>query len=554
MTMTEEKENSGWTGSSTAEPLTPGDVLRISIKYKKFIGATILGCLTLGLIYAFLTPPTYEAKATVKVPDTSQSALGMLRNLAPTDGKSGDPLETFLEMAESDNVAYRVIDPLDLRTKPEFKNLSLQGIVKKLSKIVQIVDLKKSNLFDIQVRSHDPQLASDMANAWAVGFIQLNLDLSHQGASSRRKFLEEQTSLLEKKARTRIDELVYGQLVENLQAARLDENTDDTEIYIIDHAVPPEKPILPKKGLSLMLALLMGLAMGIQSAFLIERTRNRVESESQLKHISGVPNYAVIPNFREDYPKGLIPPDPKERFSVKALVHNPVFLQSHYRESFKMLRTNLTLAQAGKPPRAMAFLSANQNEGKTLVNANLAITMAETGVKTLLVDVDLRKSSVGKMFGILDAAPIGIPLVLTGQGDWKKMIRPSGTPNLDLLPNNIIPPNPAELLGSVPMKKLIEEFKSAYELVIFDAAPILPVTDSVILSTLLDGIVVLVRWNVTRFPELEKALEHLRSVKAPLLGTILNDVNLKQGLYGYGGYGYGNYAYKADDKADQSKK
>jgi len=536
---------------SSQEPqvLTPGEVLRVSWKHRRLLAGVLLGSLFLGSLYAFFWPPTYEARVSVKVPDSSQTAFGIMRTLSPGGTKTGDPLETFLQMVESDNVALRVIETLHLRQHPEFQELDLEKLVRKLERSIQVVDVRKSNLFDIQVRSKDAALAADLANAFADSFIRLNLDLSHQSAASRRKFLEEQTERMRNRARTRVDELVYGQLNENLQNATLEENTDDTGIYVIDRAFAPSKPIRPKKALSLLLALMLGLAAALQAAFLVERTRDRVEDEKRLKALTGLPNYALIPNFREDYPAGMDPPDPKERFNVKALVHNPVFAHSHYSEGYKVLRTNLTLAQAGKAPRVLSVISCNPEEGKTLTNSNLAITLAQGGQRTLLVGADLRKPSLSKMFALPPGPPSGLALALTGQGDWKAMVRPSGIPGLDLLVNSVIPPNPAELLGSPAMGALVTEFRKAYDWVIFDAPPILPVTDSALLSHHLDGVILLVRWNFTRVPELSKALELLHAVHAPLLGTVLNDVRLKEGLYGYGGYGYGKYVYGPGEKS-----
>jgi len=220
------------------------------------------------------------------------------------------------------------------------------------------------------------------------------------------------------------------------------------------------------------------------------------------------------------------------------------------------LRTNLTLSQADKPLKVLAVLSPGAEEGKTLVNANLAISLAQNGKKVLLVDADFRKSSVRKMFGVANGKESGLPLALTGQQDWQSMIQPSGVEGLDLLPNMMTPPNPAELLGSESLKRLIGEFRNAYDYVIFDGAPILPVTDSVVLATQLDGVVLMARWNKTHSGDLAKALEHLRAVGTNVVGTLLNCVNTKAGYYGfrygYQGYAYGSYRYAEKEESKKS--
>lgn len=545
------------------------ELLRIVLTHLNMILAVTLIAGGLAIAYVLLVAPTYEASTTVKVPDSSQSMSGMMKELVPYAG-GGDPVETFVEVAKSENVAGRVAKTLNLAQREDFQKaeMTTQGLVDALQKIVQVANVKKSNVLSMTAQSKDPQLAADLANAWADAFIAVNLDLSRKGAASKRQFIEEQITQIKERLdspglrlsqESKADEAIYNLLLEKLQEARISENVDDSGIVVVDRAVPPEKPVKPKKKRTLLLAMILGLALGIQLAFLLERLRDRVKHEDMLKRVTTLPNYAVVPDFREDYPEGMNPPDPKERFSVKSLINNAVFMHAYYRESFKVLRTNLTLAQAGHPPKAVAVLSPSPEEGKTLVNANLAISLAQSGSKVLLVDADLRKSSVRKIFGIEKDKDVGLPLALTGHGDWHNMIEASGIENLDLLPNSVAPPNPAELLGSAAMKKVLGEMKKTYEFVIFDGAPVLPVTDSVVLSTLLDGVVLMARWDYSRTHEVARALEQLRAVNAPVLGTLLNRTVVKKGLYGYSygygyGYGYGKYKYYGSKESSGSKK
>ncbi len=534
---------------STKDDLNLHDLIRMELSHVKLIATVTLLFVVVTLAYVFFWPPTYEAVTTVKVPDASQTTMGMLRELSPNMG-SGDPLETYVEIAQSENVARRAATSAGLASQPEYQYLTSQELITKLRKEMVITDVKKSNLLSIQTRSHNPQLAADLANAFAQAFIDVNLDLSHKGAASKRKFLEEQVAQIKARLNdpnlrldqeSKADEVIYNLLLQKLQEAHIEENVDASGIVVVDSAVKPEKPISPKKLSSVLLALLLGLAVSLQLAFVLERMRDRIKTEEALKKVTGLPNYAVVPNFREDYPEGLGIPVSKERFSPKSLIQNPVFEHAYYKESFKVLRTNLTFARAGKPLKALAVLSPGPEEGKTLVNANLAISLALGGKKTLLVDADFRKSSVRKIFGLQNESETGLPVALTGQGDWEDMVRPSGIENLDLFLNSVTPPNPAELLGSEAFQKLLVEMKKKYDFIVFDAAPVLPVTDSVVLSAHLDGVVLLARWDKTRSTEVARAMEHLRAVSAPVLGTLMNDVQVKQGLYGYGYGGYGKY-------------
>ncbi len=527
------------------------EILRVVLSHLRLIGTTVVVFLGLALLYAFFWPPTYEAITTVKVPDASGSPTGMLKELVPYSG-SGDPIQTYVEICHSENVAQRVIASLQLSSRPEYEEETSQVLTQSLLGRVTATNVLKSNLLSIKARAGNAQDAADLANAWAKAFIETNLDLSHKGAESKRIFLEEQVKQIKQHLEnpdlrlndeSKADEVMYTQLLADLQQARLAETVDDTGIVVVDSAQKPLAPISPRKTRSLLLALLLALAAGIQAAFLLEKFQDRVKSEDVLKRVSGLPNYAVVPDFRDDYPEGLSKPDYSQRFSPKFLIHNPVFEHAFYRESFKVLRTNLTFALADKPLQVIAVLSPGPEEGKTLVNSNLAISLAQGGKKVLLVDTDFRKSSVRKSFGLENGMETGLPLALTGQKPWKELVRPSGVENLDLLPNTVTPPNPAELLGSAALKKLIGEMKTQYDFVVFDGAPILAVTDSVVLSTHLDGVVLLACFDQTRSSAIGHALEHLHRVGANVVGTVLNYVPVKKGLYGYGyGYGY-NYGY-----------
>jgi capsular exopolysaccharide synthesis family protein len=540
------------------EDLNLHDLLRTALSHAKFIGYVTLAFIILGLAYAFFWPKTYEATTTVKVPDVSQSAQGMLRQLVPFSG-SGDPIETYVQVCQSQTVAEDVAQALHLNTRPEYEGKSPQEITKTLLKsVIKVTNVKTSNVLSITARSRDPKLSADLANAWAQSFIKVNLDLSHRGAESKRVFLEDEAQQMRQRLanpdlrlndESKADELIYAQLLQELQQAQIEAKVNDAGIVVVDSAEVPEKPVSPKKLLSLLLALLLGLAAGLQGAFFLERVQDRVKEEEPLRQSTGLPNYAVVPNFHEEISPNLEPAPAKEKFSPKFLIQNPLFQHSFYRESFKILRTNLTLAQADKPLKALAVLSPGQEEGKTLLNANLAVSLAQGGRRTLLVDADFRKSSVRKVFGLENGMETGLPLALIGQKAWREMVRPSGVEGLDLLPNTLTPPNPAELLGSEAMKRLIAEMKAVYDFVVFDGAPILAVTDSVVLSTLLDGLVLMARFNVTHSSNMRRALEHLKRVGAKVVGTALNDVPVKKGLYGYG-YGYGHYQYSYRDEKE----
>jgi len=330
------------------DELNLGDLLRVALSHYKLILGVALMFAVIGILYAFLWPPTYQASTTVKVPDSSQSMKGMLQQLVPT---GGDPVETYVEVCKSDSVAMKVAEELKLATQEGWSEMTPLARLETLQNLVGISNVKKSNVIAITAKSKDPQRAADIANTWAKAFIEVNLDLSHAGAKSKREFLEKQSQMMKDRLNdpsmrlnqeSKADELLYAKLLSDLQGAKLEETVNDAGIVVVDPAVTPEKPISPKKKRSVMLAFILGLALGFQLAFLMDRMRDHVFNEDVLKAKTGLPNYAIVPDYHEEYPEGFEPPSAVERFSPKTLIQNPVFQHAFYRESFKVLRTNLT--------------------------------------------------------------------------------------------------------------------------------------------------------------------------------------------------------------------
>ena len=240
-------------------------------------------------------------------------------------------------------------------------------------------------------------------------------------------------------------------------------------------------------------------------------------------------------------------PGTAPRHDPSYLIFAQNFQHSHYAESFKSLRTNLSFTSTAKDLKTLSVLSPGREEGKTLTNSNLALALAMAGKKVCLIDADLRKPSVHKAFGIKVSPKKGLPMLLSGQASPAGMIVRGPVPGLKLLPCGVHAPNPAELMGSPRLPKLIAWLKARFDYVVFDAAPLLPVTDSVALAPHLDGVILLARFESTRRNDLRRALEQLHGVKAKTLGTLLNAVDMNKYAYAYG-YGKRYYAYN-DKKA-----
>jgi polysaccharide biosynthesis transport protein len=522
-----------------------GDIFRSLSRHPGLILQCVLGCFLAAALYAFLSPKTYEASTTVKVPESANSTQNALRQMAFLPSM-GDPIETYVQVAQSKAVAELTIQSLQLAGWPEFMGLDKTKLVDLLLNSVQVDSIKESNFLNIKAHAHDAQLAADLANSWAQNFIQVNLELSRDSALTRYKFIDNQLKEMKAKLEedkgnkqnyldpsneAEADQMFYKTLLEQDQESQIAAQSADPGIVVVDKAELPEKPIKPQKKIILALGLLIGLFVGCQAAFWLEKIRDLIKTEEDLQKATDLSPLALIPDFRKQDGKNIF--SPTERFSPNHLIVNHQFDNSAYQESFHIFRTNLTFFQIDKKLQVLSIFSANPEEGKSLLNSDLALSLSHAGKKVLLIDADLRKSSIGTLFGISIPPQTGLPALLIGKAKVSEMIIKSEFENLWLLPNNIIPPNPTALLGSDALEQLIGKLKKDFDYIVIDTAPVLPIADAMLLSKVLDGVVLMARYNKTRWADIRRAARLLKAVNAPLLGTVLNGVEIKKNLYAY---------------------
>jgi succinoglycan biosynthesis transport protein ExoP len=226
-------------------------------------------------------------------------------------------------------------------------------------------------------------------------------------------------------------------------------------------------------------------------------------------------------------------------------VTNPKSLAS---EAYRTIRTAILLSQAGEPPRTILISSAQSSEGKTTSSINLAASLASAGGRVVLIDADLRRPGLTRHFGLPSGGP-GLVEIITGQASIKDVAIPEILKRVTVIPSGRVPPNPAELLGSKEMIVTIQKLSEEYDYVIIDSPPILPVTDSVILSRFVDGVVLVVKGASTPRKVVRDAKTRLEAVGARFLGAILNDVDLTGGDYYYYNRYYYSY-YRNEDGSD----
>ncbi len=218
-------------------------------------------------------------------------------------------------------------------------------------------------------------------------------------------------------------------------------------------------------------------------------------------------------------------------------------------EAYKMIRTNLLFSLATKESRAVVFSSAEPSAGKSTLSANLAIVMAQTGARVILIDADMRKPTQHRNFQL--SRTLGLSKILGGLATVDECIHKNVKPNVDAILSGPTPPNPSELLGSARMKNLLDELSQRYDYIFIDMPPLCVVADALVVAPMAAGVVLVARHNQTMFDEFSEALEKVETSGADLLGVVLTDMRSAVGNYGrysrysrYGRYGrYGGYRY-----------
>lgn len=210
-------------------------------------------------------------------------------------------------------------------------------------------------------------------------------------------------------------------------------------------------------------------------------------------------------------------------------------------EQFNTIRTNITYSSADQKYKSIMITSSTASEGKSTISANIAASFAKQGMRVLLVDADLRRPTIQATFGIADTK--GLTNFLTDRTfDINEVLYETTVDNLYVMPSGPVPPNPSELIGSKRMETLQKALEKNFDLVIYDAPPVLSVTDAQLIAARVDGTILVVRQNVANKNAVNDAVAALNHVSGKIIGTVLNDVKLEtNGYYGYGyGYGYGS--------------
>jgi len=339
-----------------------------------------------------------------------------------------------------------------------------------------------------------------------------------------------------------------------LQATGSVEKTSD--ITVATYSRLPKIPIAPNRVRTILIALVLSLVAGIGLAFLLDFLDDTVNSMEDVDRYIHLPALALIPASKSD--KGRLigmpgGPAPAGASNALALVDDA---RSPVAESYRHLRTSLLLSSAGQPPKTILITSSQPSEGKTTTAINTAVMLAQTGAEVLIIDCDLRRPRLHAHFEVPNA--VGLTNWLSGDKNLDALIQTyDKRDNLKLLTSGPVPPNPAELLGSDEMRKLLALLGERFAHIIIDSPPAISFTDASILSTMVDGVVLIVHGGKSSRAVVRRARQQLLDVGANIFGVVLNNVKLEsqQDYYYAGYYGYYSsyyYSSDADEKTDNA--
>jgi capsular exopolysaccharide synthesis family protein len=342
---------------------------------------------------------------------------------------------------------------------------------------------------------------------------------------------------------------LYQDLLQRLKEAGVSAGLRSSNIRVVDVARTPTYPIKPDVRRNILLGLLLGLACGIGLAFVLESLDTSIRNMEEVSAISTLPALGTIPlqlSKNGHSRKRLKAVSTEIEKSESPALVTYVRPKSEAAEAYRALRTSILLSAFGAPPKVILITSALPQEGKTTISANSALVLAQRGGRVLLIDADLRRPGIDKLFGFRSRG--GLSSVISGVDKIDDVIvQFTRVPNLWIMPAGPIPPQPAELLGSSVMKDHITRWRNEFDHIIIDTPPCLSVTDAVVLTPEADRVILVARSGKTTKAALRRACDLLLQVNARIMGIVLNALDLRSGDAYY--YTYGNLYARYYDEA-----
>ena len=414
---------------------------------------------------------------------------------------------------------------------------------------------------DAQLKGLEAELAK--APPEIVTSIQRRYEAAVSRQNLLRRAYDQQKGTTTQQTRDQIDLLAMTQelesnrqrlntLVQRQREFQLANGDRSNEVSIATYSRLPKEPIGPPRFRNIFVAFLLSLVTGIGLAFLLDFLDDTVKSVEDVDRYLHLPALALIPAGRDrgrliGIGGGSPGPAPSEGMAL-AMISD---VRSPIAESYRHLRTSLLLSSAGQPPKTILVTSSQPSEGKTTTAFNTAFMLAQTGAEVLIIDCDLRRPRLHGHFGVPNTK--GLTNWLSGETDIETLMQTYGPQsNLKFLTSGPVPPNPAELLGSEEMRKLLGVLTERFAHVIIDSPPAISFTDASILATMVDGVVLVVHGGRSSRAVVRRAKQQLLDVGAHIFGVVLNNVKVETQDYYYSGYYSSNEYAEGDNPTDGS--
>ncbi len=530
--------------------------------------STVLAAGT-SLVASWLTTPVYKTSTTLMVSQTIQDP-----NPSSGDIYASQQLaQTYVQLARREPILRATVETLGL--KQSWESLRNQ---------VSAVPVQGTQLIEISVLDTSPARAQAIANEIARQLILQSPTTPSPERQARIAFIQSQLPLLEERIRQAQQEVLnLGEQISVSNSARQIQDLSQQQSFlnsqitqwqttytqmlealnqgtlnylsVVETASLPVRPISPNIPLNVALAAVIGLALALGGAFLMEYLDDTVRSPDEAQKLIGAPALTVISKI-EGESKLIALTEPRSPIT----------------EAYRELRTNLQFSALDLPLKTILVTSASLGEGKSITAANLAIVMAQGGYSVLLVDADLRRPVLHKLFNLNNGRGLTTWLVgaetrlneLPGLGsgwmqnssvpseDLKTFSQATRIAGLRVITSGGLPPNPAEVLGSERMRQFLTEAQHAFDVVIIDSPPCGAVTDPVVLSQAVDGVLLVLDAHSTVRQAARRASENLRNVNARLVGMVINRLDRSKGRYYYYSRYYSSYYY-SDSGAEQGQ-
>ena len=329
---------------------------------------------------------------------------------------------------------------------------------------------------------------------------------------------------------------LFSAVVKRSEELDINSMYESRNIEVLEEARLPRSPVSPNLPINLAVGILLGIGLGAGIIVLIDVMDDTVKHEEDVTRYTDRPILGMLPHIDASFFKELVTTqgNPSDMLTAAAP-------KSSFAEGIKALRTNITFMASSSTPQVLTVTSPGPGEGKTMISSNISIAMAQSGLRTVIIDADLRRPRVHKAFGMENNE--GLVDLLTAERDIADVVLESGVENLHVITSGAIPPNPSELLHGPAFQALVDKLRETYDRVIFDSPPMGAVSDPIIISRSVDGTLLVLMVGKTRRELLRRSIEQLVTVGAPLLGCVLNNINMNRGGY----YGYSYYRYNYED-------